>query len=98
MKTVAVRNIKRTDAGLAARLGAAGASTVHEAQGRTGLMDPVLRPIYPNARIGGTAVTILAAPGDIRVVDRRLAPRECAARPPHVDRGKLSRLIQQTKE
>ena len=64
MKTVAVRNIKRTDAGLAARLGAAGASTVHEAQGRTGLMDPALRPIYPNARIGGTAVTILAAPGD----------------------------------
>ena len=64
MKTVAVRNIKRTDAGLASRLGAAGASTVHEAQGRTGLMDPALRPIYPNARIGGTAVTILAAPGD----------------------------------
>ena len=64
MKTVAVRNIKRTDAGLASRLGAAGASTVHEAQGRTGLLDPTLRPIYPGARIGGTAVTILAAPGD----------------------------------
>ena len=64
MKTVAVRNIKRTDAALAERLGAAGASTVHEAQGRTGLMDPVIRPIYPGARVGGTAVTILAAPGD----------------------------------
>ena len=64
MKTVAVRNIKRTDAALAKRLGAAGASTVHEAQGRTGLMDPVIRPIYPGARVGGTAVTILAAPGD----------------------------------
>ena len=64
MKTVAVRNIKRADAGLAGRLGAAGASTVHEAQGRTGLLDPTLRPIYPGARIGGTAVTILAAPGD----------------------------------
>jgi len=64
MKHVAVRNIERVDAALAARLGAAGASTVHEAQGRTGLLDPALRPIYPGARIGGTAVTILAAPGD----------------------------------
>jgi len=64
MKTVAVRNITRTDAALTARLGNAGASTVHEAQGRTGLMDVALRPIYPGARIGGTAVTILAPPGD----------------------------------
>ena len=64
MKHVAVRNIKRTDAALATRLGNAGASTVHEAQGRIGLMDPALRPIYPGARVGGTAVTILAAPGD----------------------------------
>ena len=64
MKHVAVRNIERTDGALAARLGAAGASTVHEAQGRTGLLDTALRPIYPGARIGGTAVTILAAPGD----------------------------------
>ena len=64
MKTVAVRNISRTDSDLAARLGDAGASTVHEAQGRTGLMDRALRPIYPGARVGGTAVTILAAPGD----------------------------------
>ena len=64
MKHVAVRNITRTDAALAERLGDAGASTVHEAQGRTGLMDPALRPVYPGARIGGTAVTILAPPGD----------------------------------
>jgi 4-hydroxy-4-methyl-2-oxoglutarate aldolase len=64
MKHVAVRNIERTDSVLAARLGDAGASTVHEAQGRTGLLDSALRPIYPGARIGGAAVTILAAPGD----------------------------------
>ena len=64
MKTVAVRQIERTAPALAARLGEAGASTVHEAQGRTGLMKPYMRPIFAGARIGGTAVTILAQPGD----------------------------------
>ena len=64
MKTVAVRNIKRADAELASALGAQGASTVHEAQGRIGIMKPYMRPIYSGARIGGTAVTILAQPGD----------------------------------
>ena len=64
MKTVAVRNIKRADPELASALGAQGASTVHEAQGRVGIMKPYMRPIYPGARIGGTAVTILAQPGD----------------------------------
>ena len=64
MKTVAVRNIKRADKELASALGEQGASTVHEAQGRVGIMKPYMRPIYPGARIGGTAVTILAQPGD----------------------------------
>ena len=64
MKTVAVRSIKRADPKLASALGAQGASTVHEAQGRVGIMKPYMRPIYPGARIGGTAVTILAQPGD----------------------------------
>jgi 4-hydroxy-4-methyl-2-oxoglutarate aldolase len=52
MKTVAVRHIERADADLASKLGAAGASTVHEAQGRIGLLKPYMRPIYPGAHIG----------------------------------------------
>ena len=64
MKTVAVKNIKRVDHDIASRLGEIGTSTVHEAQGRTGLLKPYMRPIYPKARIGGSAVTILIQPGD----------------------------------
>ncbi|MET8831890.1 4-carboxy-4-hydroxy-2-oxoadipate aldolase/oxaloacetate decarboxylase [Streptomyces sp. NPDC004610] len=41
-----------------------GVSTVHEAMGRTGLMRPRLRPVYPGARLRGPAVTVLLQPGD----------------------------------
>jgi 4-hydroxy-4-methyl-2-oxoglutarate aldolase len=58
------RNIDRADSAVAARLGGFGVATIHEAMGRVGLMKPYLRPIYPGARVCGTAVTVLAQPGD----------------------------------
>jgi 4-hydroxy-4-methyl-2-oxoglutarate aldolase len=61
---IAVRNIPRADAASVAELEKFGVATIHEAMGRSGLLDPCMRPIYPGARACGTAVTIFAHPGD----------------------------------
>jgi 4-hydroxy-4-methyl-2-oxoglutarate aldolase len=58
------RNIVRADKAAVERLSRFGVATIHEAMGRVGLMKPYMRPIYTNARMCGTAVTVLLQPGD----------------------------------
>jgi 4-hydroxy-4-methyl-2-oxoglutarate aldolase len=64
MKPTVVRKVVRAEAEHVKTLGELGVATVHEAQSRTGLMRPYMRPIYPNAKVAGTAITISCQSGD----------------------------------
>jgi 4-hydroxy-4-methyl-2-oxoglutarate aldolase len=61
---VVIRNVQRVERSCADAFEKFGVATVHEAQGRTGLMAPFMRPVYAGAHIAGTAVTVSLPPGD----------------------------------
>jgi len=64
MKPIVVTNTPRISQDVVARLAELGVATAHEAMGRSGLMKPYMRPIWPGAQVAGSAVTVLAQPGD----------------------------------
>ncbi len=75
------RNITRADKAAVDKLSRYGVATIHEAMGRLGLMKPYMRPIYPGAKICGTAVTVLLQPGDnwmMHVAAEQLQPGDVA--------------------
>jgi len=75
------RNITRADRAAVDKLSRFGVATIHEAMGRVGLMKPYMRPIYNEAKICGTAVTVLLQPGDnwmMHVAAEQLQPGDVA--------------------
>jgi len=95
---IVVRNPVRTDPVVAAAFSRFGVATVHEAQGRTGLLDPRLRPIHAGSRIAGTALTVSVPPGDnwmIHVAVEQCRPGDVLVVAPtsHSEAGYIGELI-----
>ena len=77
--SVVITNPPRADQAAVEHLGRFGVATIHEAMGRSGLLKTYMRPIYPGAKVCGTALTVLAHPGDnwmLHVAAEQLRPGE----------------------